>query len=89
MIAFLGLSGFFSGVTAPSRDMLVKKATPSGSTGRIFGFVYSGLDLGSSLMPLLLGWLMDIGNASYVFYVCAIMLFGTTSTVINVKRRSV
>lgn len=88
VIPLLGLSGFFSGVTAPSRDMLVKKATPSGSTGRIFGFVYSGLDLGSSLMPLLLGWLMDIGNASYVFYVCAIMLFGTTSTVINVKRRS-
>ena len=89
VIAFLGLSGFFSGVTAPSRDMLVKKATPPGSTGRIFGFVYSGLDLGSSLMPLLLGWLMDIGNASYVFYACAVMLFGTTSTVINVKRRSV
>ncbi len=88
IIAFLALSGFFSGATAPSRDMLVKKATPSGATGRIFGFVYSGLDLGSSLMPLILGWLMDIGRAHYVFYACAIMLFATTFTVANVKKRS-
>ena len=75
VIACLGLSGFFSGFTAPSRDLLVKKVTPTGSTGRIFGFVYSGLDFGSSLMPLLLGWIMDIGDANSVFYACAVMLF--------------
>jgi len=88
VIAFLGLSGFFSGFAAPSRDMLVKKATPAGSTGQIFGFVYSGLDFGSSLRPLLLGWLMDIANAKSVFYACAVMLFLTIFTVVNVKKRS-
>ena len=88
VIACLGLSGFFSGFTAPSRDMLVKKVTPTGSTGRIFGFVYSGLDFGSSLMPLLLGLIMDIGSANYVFYACAVMLFLTIFTVANVKKRS-
>jgi len=88
VIAFLGLSGFFSGFTAPSRDMLVKKATPAGSTGRIFGFVYSGLDFGSSLMPLLLGWLMDLGSPKSVFHACAVMLFFTIFTVVNVKKRS-
>ena len=88
VIACLGLSGFFSGFTAPSRDMLVKKVTPTGSTGRIFGFVYSGLDFGSSLMPLLLGLIMDIGSGSYVFYACAVMLFLTIFTVVNVKKRS-
>ena len=88
VIACLGLSGFLSGFTAPSRDMLVKKVTPTGSTGRIFGFVYSGLDFGSSLMPLLLGLIMDIGSANYVFYACAVMLFLTIFTVVNVKKRS-
>ena len=88
IITFFALSGFFSGVTAPSRDMLVRKATPHGATGRIFGFVYSGLDLGSSLMPLLLGWLMDIGRVHYVFYACATMLFAPTVTIVNVKKKS-
>ena len=63
----------------------MKKVTPTGSTGRIFGFVYSGLDFGSSLMPLLLGLIMDIGSANYVFYACAVMLFLTIFTVANVK----
>ena len=67
----LTLSGFSSGITAPSRDMLVRKITPPGASGRIFGFVYSGLDLGSSVMPLLAGALMDGGKADMVFYFCA------------------
>ena len=65
-----------------------EKVTPTGSTGRIFGFVYSGLDFGSSLMPLLLGLIMDIGSGNYVFYACAVMLFLTIFTVVNVKKRS-
>lgn len=88
VIACIGLSGFFSGFTAPSRDLLVKKVTPTGSTGRIFGFVYSGLDFGSSLMPLLLGWMMDIGDANSVFYACAVMLFLTIFTVLNLRKGS-
>lgn len=88
VIACLGLSGLFSKFTAPSRDMLVKKFTPTGSTGRIFGFVYSGLDFGSSLMPLLLGWMMDIRDANSVFYACAVMLFLTIFTVVKVRKRS-
>ena len=88
VIICLGLSGFFSAFTAPSRDLLVKKVTPTGSTGRIFGFVYSGLEFGSSLMPLLLHWMMDIGDANSVFYACAVMLFLTIFTVVNVRKQS-
>jgi MFS transporter, FSR family, fosmidomycin resistance protein len=83
----LALSGFFSGTTGPSRDMLVRKATPKGATGRIFGFVYSGLDLGSSLMPLALGVIMDGGGADFVFYACAVMLVVTMATVTQVRPR--
>ena len=81
----LALAGFFSGTTGPSRDMLVRKATPKGATGQIFGFVYSGLDLGSSLMPLGLGIIMDGGAANWVFYACAVMLVVTMATVTQVR----
>jgi FSR family fosmidomycin resistance protein-like MFS transporter len=88
LLPVLALSGFFSGTTGPSRDMLVRKATPKGATGRIFGFVYSGLDLGSSLMPLALGIVMDQGAADWVFYSCAVMLVVTMATVTQVKARA-
>ena len=81
----LALSGFFSGITAPSRDMLVRKITPSGASGRIFGFVYSGLDLGSSLMPLLVGTLLDTGKANMVFYACAVMFVLAIFTVFKIS----
>jgi len=50
------------GVTAPSRDMLVRAATPSGSSGKVFGFVYSGLDVGSLIAPPVYGWFLDRGE---------------------------
>ena len=84
----LALSGFFSGITAPSRDMLVRKITPSKASGRIFGFVYSGLDLGSSIMPLLVGVLMDGGKADMVFYSCALMFVIAIITVLKIPDKS-
>jgi FSR family fosmidomycin resistance protein-like MFS transporter len=89
LLPALALAGFLSGTTGPSRDMLVRKATPKGASGRIFGFVYSGLDLGSSLMPLALGIVMDQGAADWVFYACAAMLVITMATVTQVKARAV
>ena len=43
VIAILALAGFALG-TLPSRDMLVRQVTPRGASGRVFGFVYSGLE---------------------------------------------
>ena len=86
LIPALALSGFLSGTTSPSRDMLVRKVAPEGATGRIFGFVYSGLDLGSALMPLLLGWLLDGGDPRLVFLICAAALVITMLTVLQVRR---
>ncbi len=47
----VGLAGFCSGVAAPSRDMLIRRVTPKGSTGSVYGLVYSGMDVGSALGP--------------------------------------
>jgi MFS family permease len=88
VIILMGLAGAVSGVTSPSRDMLVRKAAPSGASGRIFGFVYSGLDLGSAVMPLMLGYVIDYGSANAVFYTVAFLLLLTSLTVIQVRRRT-
>ncbi|MCD0503091.1 MFS transporter [Bordetella petrii] len=57
----VGLAGFCSGVAAPSRDMLIRRVTPKGATGSVYGLVYSGMDVGSALGPLTFGLLLDAG----------------------------
>jgi MFS transporter, FSR family, fosmidomycin resistance protein len=61
----MAVIGFCTGAASPSRDLLVRRAAISrfgaASFGRIYGFVYSGLDLGLALAPLLFGRLMDRG----------------------------
>ena len=57
--ALFGAMGFASGIAAPSRDLLVKRSTPENATGRVYGVVYSGLDIGQALAPLVFGVLMD------------------------------
>lgn len=61
------LIGFALGLLIPSRDMLVRAAAPLGASGRVFGIVYSGLDVGSAVTPIVFGWLMDQLMATEVF----------------------
>ena len=82
----MALAGFCLGATSPSRDMLVRAATPSGASGKVYGFVYSGLDLGSSLTPLLFGWLLDRGAPRMVFVASAAFMLLTIATVVQVRR---
>jgi FSR family fosmidomycin resistance protein-like MFS transporter len=56
-----GVMGFAAGIAAPSRDMLVKRSTPENASGRVFGVVYSGLDVGQAIAPLVFGALIDRG----------------------------
>lgn len=57
-----GVMGFASGIAAPSRDLLVKRSTPDNASGRVYGVVYAGLDIGQALSPLIFGSLMDHGH---------------------------
>ena len=54
-----GLMGFASGIAGPARDLLVKSSTPDNASGRVYGVVYSGLDIGQAIAPLIFGSLMD------------------------------
>jgi MFS transporter, FSR family, fosmidomycin resistance protein len=56
------LAGFFSGVVAPSRDMMVRAVTPPGASGKVFGFVTTGFNVGGIAAPLLFGAVLDYGS---------------------------
>jgi len=84
----LGLTGLCHGATGPSRDMLVRSATPPGASGKVFGFVYSGLDLGACLTPLAFGWLLDHGDPRMLFVAVGILMLCTIGTVVQVRRSS-
>lgn len=85
-IALFGGVGFCSGVTHASRDILVRAAAPEGATGKVFGFVYSGLDFGGALAPLLFGWLMDDGQYRGVFLGIAVMYLICVFSVLQLKQ---
>lgn len=89
LAVLLALIGFAKGATNPSRDLLVRGATPRGASGKTFGFVYSGLDLGTLVMPPIYGSLIDRGAPRVVFVLAAILMALTILTVLEVGRRGV
>ena len=73
-VVVAALAGVGTGLASPSRDMLIKRAAPPGATGRVYGTVYSGLDLGFCLAAPVFGALLDRGMTSGIFYGSAITL---------------
>jgi FSR family fosmidomycin resistance protein-like MFS transporter len=84
----MGLIGLFVGIAAPSRDLLIRAAAPKNATGRVFGVVYSGLDSGLAIGPLLFGALMDGGHPSWVFICIALFQVLAIGTAVGVGGRS-
>jgi MFS family permease len=73
-VAVASIAGLGTGLAGPSRDMLIKRAAPPGATGRVYGTVYSGLDLGFCLAAPVFGYMLDHGLSHGVFYGAAIAL---------------
>lgn len=82
------LMGLGSGVAGPSRDLMIRSSTPKGSTGRVYGMVYSGLDVGLSIGPFLFGVLMDRKIPSAVFYLIACFQILAIFTAIKLTGKS-
>ncbi len=68
------LAGLGTGVAGPSRDLLIKRATPVGATGRVYGMVYSGLDAGLAVSAPMFGWFMDNNVPSAIFVGAAVAM---------------
>ncbi len=80
------LMGAAAGVAGPSRDLIVKRAAPAGATGRVYGVVYSGLDIGQAAAPLVFGTLMDLHRFSDVWLGIAIVQAVLITTAFNVHK---
>jgi FSR family fosmidomycin resistance protein-like MFS transporter len=87
LLPLLALAGAAGGVTNPSRDMIVRNATPPGASGKVFGFVYSGLDVGSFLAPPLFGFLMNEGLPAVIFWI-AVGLYVVNAGLVMVIRQN-
>lgn len=74
-------SGALQGLITPSRDKMVRQAGPEGSAGKSFAFVSVGLSVGGIVAPLILGALLDAGNAALVFWVLALFTLIAAITV--------
>jgi MFS family permease len=72
VLAFIVI-GLGLGIAAPSRDLMIRSATPSGSSGRVYGIVYSGIDLGAALSPLVFGIFLDVGLPKLLFIGVALL----------------
>ncbi len=87
-MVLLAATGFAVGIGGPSRDMMIKKATPTEATGRVYGTVYSGLDTGFAVSPLLFGALMDAGWYRATLAGAAVALLFSVYAAIGVGKRT-
>ena len=81
-----GVMGFGAGIAGPSRDLIVKRASPPNATGRVYGVVYSGLDIGQAVAPLLFGSLMDMQRPAQVWLGIAIVQGVLIVNAFNVRK---
>lgn len=89
--------GMGVGLAGPSRDLLVRRVATdalaggqvSPAFGRVYGLVYSGLDVGLALGPLAFGALLDAGGRAWVLPGVALLQVLAVLTVLSMGRRAV
>jgi predicted MFS family arabinose efflux permease len=84
-VALMGAVGFGGGVAGPSRDFLIRNAAPKNAIGRVYGFVYSGLDVGMAIAPLLFGALMDASRPALVFIFIGLFQMAAILTAVGIR----
>jgi MFS family permease len=90
VIALMAVMGFGVGVAGPNRDLLVRKAATAqfgkASYGRVYGFVYSGLDIGLAATPVVFGPVLDAGGFSAALVGVAALQVAALASALRVGR---
>ncbi len=73
-ILLFAIAGFLSGIIVPSRDLLVKAASPPDAVGRVFGIVTTGFNFGGIIGPPIGGALIDHQMPAWIFYISAVFM---------------
>ena len=76
ILTAITLSGLLQGVLLPSRDLLIRAVTPQGSMGKVLGFLTTGMMLAAAAVQPVFGWLMDIQEPRWVFWLGAVFVVG-------------
>lgn len=88
VLPLMAFMGFGVGIAGPNRDLLVRKAATSrfgkSSFGRVYGFVYSGLDVGQAAAPLLIGPWLDAGHFHLPLLAVAVLQVAALLTALRV-----
>ena len=86
-LALIGATGFCAGLIMPSRDLLVRKASPPDAVGRVFGIVTTGFNFGGMIGPLIGGALIDARAPAWIFYGSAAFMVITVAIALAVERK--
>lgn len=86
LLVLFAVAGFCKGMVAPSRDMMIRAVAPPGATGRVFGFVSTGLNIGGIVAPPAFGYLLDRGEPDMLFLAVAAISLLTVATVLTTGR---
>lgn len=88
-LVLIGATGFCAGLIMPSRDLLVRKASPPDAVGRVFGIVTTGFNFGGMLSPLIGGALIDERAPAWIFYGSAAFMMMTVALAVLIERKTV
>ncbi|NIV75192.1 MAG: MFS transporter [Gammaproteobacteria bacterium] len=80
-------AGLASGVVAPSRDMMIRAVTPPGETGKVFGFVSTGYNIGGIVAPAFFGYLLDHTEPGWVFWAVGWVALVTVGIIVLAGRQ--
>ena len=76
-VPILIVYGLLYGIAGPMRDMVIRSITPAGAAGKVFGFTYSGMDVGSAISGVIFGYLLQKELPEFVFIgVGLVMIIG-------------
>ncbi|WP_174811716.1 MFS transporter [Salinadaptatus halalkaliphilus] len=88
LVAIFGLVGLLMGIALPARDTLANSFSDAGSTGKSFGFFFTGLSLGAVISPTLLGALIDARSVFTAFVAVGGLLIVAASIVVALGLRA-
>ena len=89
IIVAMSAAGILQGVLRPARDMLMRAVIPLEPFGKAIGMVATGAAVGGATAPIIFGWILDTGHASWLFYVLAACLVILIVTILIPKKRIV
>ena len=88
LVIIFSFAGLTHGMIGPSRDMLIRRASPKGAIGKVFGFVFSGQTIGQAIAPLVFGFMIDSGVPAWIFYTSAVFTLACMAVVLISAKHS-